>query len=138
MISPSGSYAEGCTVTVSVSLDTKTDTVAGVGFILTPTSGLTFNVPTQGTFKVGPNFNCQIISGKLQCSISGTNGIKGKGEVVSVPATLGATATGDITLTLSGLSASDDLGDAFMVSPASPVTPAIPASTALCRYFTLL
>jgi len=131
IVSPANLVAGGDPGEILININTGGDTVAGTAFTLTPSdvAKLTLINPQPGTFNVNlPNFNCNMVDGALVCTISGLNGNSGSGSLVTVQATVPEdTAAGDITLTLSGLSADDDLGDPLALAPVNPSTITIEA-----------
>ena len=134
-VNPS-TVSSGSNAILKVNLVNEGSTVAGVGFTITPSKTVTFGVVTSSVLanKVGPNFNCQSVSGKVVCSISGTTGTTESGELVSIPITIPeGTSIGLISFPLSGVSATNDLGGSLVIiSPANPTTLGIFASAPTC------
>ena len=114
---------QGSTVTVSADIPAATP-IAGASFTIESTGGLTYGVAAAGVLgsQIGAP-SCNAAGNRLVCSLSGINGVSGNGVLLTVPVTTAANAPNSITLSLTGLSALDDLGDAVEpVSSAGAVT----------------
>ena len=112
---------------VTVSLDTGGNQIAGVGFTLQSSSTkLTFStdVAAKGTLNIGSTFvnDCKGSGDKWVCSISGTNGANGAGSLASQKFGLATDAPSSITLSLTGISLLDDLGDSVSYDTPSAAT----------------
>src|SRR3989338_2132616 len=135
---------QGSTVTVSADIPAATP-IAGASFTIESTCGLTYGIAAAGALgsQIGAP-SCNADGNRLVCSLSGINGVSGNGVLLTVPVTTAANAPNSITLSLTGLSALDDLGDpvepvssAGAVTltvnvPDSQCTLAIPPNAALC------
>ncbi len=111
--------APSSTQTVTLNVDTGGDTVADMQFTLQTSAGMFSSNGVAGTFASAdafPTFSCTRVSANTQlaCTITGTSGKSGLGNVLSVPLTL--PATGSVGLSLVNPSASDDLGNLLLVA----------------------
>ena len=131
-ITAPASVASGATgEQVTISLDTDGKQIAGVGFTLQSSSNkLSFSgdAATKGSLNIGPNFNCNSLGDKWTCSISGTSGANGAGSLASQKFGLSTDASGSITLSLTGITLTDDFGDPVSYDTPGAVTITVDAT----------